>query len=84
MNHFLKALKLKAETITNEISKEILKDLYDQYNTLKKEACCNVLCQNSKKHKIKDCPHYYELVFDIAYKRGGPLYHVIENTYQFI
>ena len=84
MNHFLRALKLKAETVPDGTSREILVDLYHQYNTLKKDNCCNVLCQGKKKHKVKSCPHYYDLVFDIAYKRGGPLFHLIEQVYQFV
>ena len=81
MEHFMKAFAIKLETETDDDSKELLKELYELYGDIGTYKCPNTLCQDKPEHTINDCVRYYETLFDIAYKRGGPLYHLIEQIH---
>ena len=83
MEHFMKAFAIKLETADDD-AREILQPIYDIYDELGNEKCHNTLCQDKLEHTIRDCARYYEIIFDIAYKKGGPLYHMIEHIYQFL
>ena len=79
----MRALKIKIETADDD-SKELLNELHELYEDLGTHTCPNTLCQDKPEHTIRDCVRYYETLFDIAYKRGGPLYHLIEHVHRFL
>ena len=84
MDAFMGALRIKIEVVTKK-EREGLEELYRLYEWLAGQRCCDLLKGHcNRKHTLSKCPHYYDVVFFTAYRRGGQIYHRVEQVYEFL